>query len=84
MLRFLGIAACASLAACVSASDPNAFLSAVRAHDMGNGQFMITCVDSPRYCAEQAPRSCPGGFDVVSNSSNPADYGRMTMIIRCA
>jgi hypothetical protein len=70
------------LGGCVSA-DPDAMFSTVRAHPMGPDQFMITCVDSPRYCAEQAPKSCPSGFDVVSNSSNPADHGRMTMIIKC-
>lgn len=68
---------------CVSTDDPDATLSAVRAYEMAGGQVMVTCVDSPRYCAEQATRSCPTGFDVISNTTNPADYGRMTMIIRC-
>ena len=44
---------------------------------------MITCVDSPGYCAQQASRYCPQGFQVSSNTSNPADHGRMTMIIKC-
>lgn len=71
------------LGACVSTDDPNAPLSAVRAYEMAPEQYMITCVDSPRYCAEQAKRSCPAGFDVDSNSTNPQDFGRMTLIIRC-
>ncbi len=50
---------------------------------MGPKQFMITCVDSPRFCAEEAVRACPSKFDVISNTTNAADYGRMTMIIRC-
>lgn len=73
----------ALLAGCVSTNDPNATFSAVRAYPMGSDQVMITCVDSPKYCAEQAARSCPTGLDVVSNTANPADHGRMTMIVRC-
>lgn len=71
-----------SLAGCISA-DPNAVLSTVRVEPLGPGQFMISCVDSPKYCAQQAVKSCPDKFDVISNTTNPADYGRMTMIIRC-
>jgi hypothetical protein len=74
---------CLGIAACVSTDDPNATFSAVRLYPMGSGQYMITCVDSPGYCARQATRSCPSGFDVVSNTTNPADYGRMTMIVKC-
>lgn len=81
----LALASSASLllGACVSTDDPNAPLSAVRVYEMGPEQYMITCVDSPRYCAEQAQRACPTGFDVDSNSANPRDFGRMTLIIRC-
>jgi len=68
---------------CVSTDDPNAMFSAVRVEPMGPGQFMISCVDSPKYCAQQAVKSCPSGFDVASNVTNPADYGRMTMIVKC-
>ena len=71
------------LTGCISTNDPNATLSAVRVYDMGPNQFMVTCVDSAGYCAEQARLSCPSGFDVVSNEVNAADYGRMTMIVRC-
>jgi hypothetical protein len=68
---------------CISTSDPNAPMSAVRLSPMGPGQYMITCVDSPMYCANLANKTCPQGFDVKSNVTNPADYGRMTMIIKC-
>jgi hypothetical protein len=78
----LAAVACFALAGCVS-TDPDAPLSFVRVYPMGTSQFMITCVDSPGFCASQAAKTCPTGFDVVSNSSNPADYGRMTMIIKC-
>ncbi len=44
---------------------------------------MVSCVDSPQYCAAEANQVCPVGFDVASNVTNPADYGRMTMIIKC-
>lgn len=71
------------LAGCVSTNDPNAPFSAVRVTPMGKGQFMISCVDSPDYCAQQATQACPNGFDVTSNVTNPADYGRMTMTIKC-
>jgi hypothetical protein len=73
------------LGACslVSSEDPDAHFSRVRVEPMGPDQFMVSCVDSPRYCAEQANRSCPGAYDVVSNTTNPADYGRMTLIIKC-
>lgn len=71
-----------ALTGCVG-SDPNAFLSTVRVERLGPDQFMISCVDSPRFCAEQAVKACPGSFDVISNTTNAADYGRMTMIIRC-
>jgi hypothetical protein len=81
--RLAVVAFVAMVAACVSTDDPHATFSAVRVYPMGAGQFMITCVDSPGYCARQATRSCPSGFDVVSNTTNPADYGRMTMIVKC-
>jgi len=44
---------------------------------------MVSCVDSPQYCAGEANRLCPIGFDVVSNVANPGDFGRMTMVIKC-
>lgn len=84
LVSLLAGAYCFALLGCVSTSDPNAPLSTVRAYDLGAGQHMITCVDSPRYCAEQVRRTCPAGSEVVSNTTNPADHGRMTMIIRCA
>ena len=63
--------------------DPNAPFSVVRTYPLGPGQFMVTCVDSPSYCARQATADCPNGFDVVSNTNNPADYGRTMLIVRC-
>lgn len=71
-------------AGCISSTDPNAPLSRVRVSPMGPGQYMVSCVDSPQHCATQAVRLCPQGFDVTSNTANPADYGRMTMIIKCS
>lgn len=73
----------ASLAGCVSTTDSKAYFSAVRSTPMGPYQYMVSCVDSPRYCANESNKLCPQGFDVVSNVTNPADYGRMTMIIKC-
>jgi len=67
----------------ISTTDPNAPMSAVRMSSMGPGQYMITCVDSPMYCAQLANKACPNGFDVKSNVTNSADFGRMTMIIKC-
>jgi hypothetical protein len=72
------------LSACaVSSDDPSARFSRVRVSPMGPSQFMVSCVDSPQICAQEANRLCPIGFDVVSNVTNPADFGRMTMIIKC-
>lgn len=71
------------LQGCVSTSDSNAAFSTVRSYPMGPSQYMVTCVDSPRYCAAESNKLCPKGFDVTSNTTNPADYGRMTMIIKC-
>lgn len=70
------------LAACVT-NDSDALFSTVRSTPMGPGQHMVSCVDSPAYCAHESNRLCPEGFDVTSNTVNPSDYGRMTMIIRC-
>lgn len=81
-MRSICVAVLLALAGCVG-TDPSAPLSAVRVYEMGSDQFMVTCVDSPGFCAQQANESCPAGFDVVSNTTNPADFGRMTMIIRC-
>jgi hypothetical protein len=64
-------------------NDPQAPFSPVRVMPLGPGQYMVTCVDSPLYCGSQANRSCPAGFDVTSNTTNAADFGRMTMIVRC-
>lgn len=72
------------LTGCISSNDPNATFSRVRVSSMGPGQYMISCVDGPGYCANQANRQCGStGYDVTSNVVNPADFGRMTMIIRC-
>lgn len=76
-------AVCSIQYGCVSTTDSGAFLSAVRSYPMGPGQFMVTCVDSPVYCANESNKLCPQGFDVTSNTTNPQDFGRMTMIIRC-
>lgn len=71
------------MAGCVSTTDPDAFLSTIRSNPMGPNQYMVSCVDSPKYCANESNRLCPKGFDVVSNVVNEADFGRMTMIIKC-
>ena len=71
------------LAGCVSTTDSKAYFSTVRSTAMGPGQFMVSCVDSPSYCANESNKLCPNGFDVKSNVTNPADHGRMTMIIKC-
>lgn len=71
------------LSGCVSTTDSSAFLSTVRSNPMGPSQYMVSCVDSPKYCANESNKLCPDGFDVNSNVVNPADYGRMTMIIKC-
>ena len=73
----------AVLAGCVSTTNSSALFSTVRAEPMGPSQWMVSCVDSPRYCARESNKLCPAGFDVISNVTNEADYGRMTMIIRC-
>jgi hypothetical protein len=44
---------------------------------------MISCVDSPQICAHEATELCPAAMDIVSNTTNPGDFGRMTMIIKC-
>jgi hypothetical protein len=71
------------LSGCVSSTDPNAFFSRVRSEPLGNNQYMVSCVDGPRFCARHANTLCPSGMDVVSNTTNPADYGRMTMVVKC-
>lgn len=70
------------LAGCVS-TDNKAVFSRVRSNPMGPSQFMVSCVDSPKYCALESNKLCPQGFDVTSNVVNPAEYGRMTMIVKC-
>jgi hypothetical protein len=82
MKSFACLIAASALFGCAM-NDPNAMFSAVRAYPMGTGQYMITCVDSPSFCASEAVNRCPSGFNVTSNTTNPADHGRMTMIIRC-
>ncbi len=69
-------------AGCVS-NDPNAMFSTVRYQPMGPGQYMVSCVDGAGNCVRQANKLCPAAYDVTSTTVNPADYGRMTMIIRC-
>ena len=74
----------ALLAGCaISNTDPNAPMSAVRLQQMGKDQYMITCVDNPVFCARLANNTCPQGYNVTSNTTNPSDFGRMTMIIKC-
>lgn len=71
-----------SVSGCVSTTDPNAPFSTVRVQQLGTNQYMVSCVDSQAYCAAQANTLC-ADYDVVNFSNNPADFGRMTMIIRC-
>jgi hypothetical protein len=74
----------ALLSGCVvSSDDPDAQFSRIRVSPMGPSQFMVSCVDSPQLCAEEANRLCPDAYDVISNVTNPAQFGRMTMIIKC-
>lgn len=83
-MRPLALLLTIALSGCaISHTDPTAPMSAVRISPMGPHQYMITCVDSPMYCADLANRTCPQGYDVTSNTNNAADYGRMTMIIKC-
>lgn len=85
--RFACVIGAAMLSGCrvplISTNDSGAHLSAIRSRAMGPNQYMVACVDSPMYCANESNKLCPNGFDVVSNVTNPADYGRMTMIIKC-
>lgn len=82
-MRSITIVATFVLAGCVSTSDSDALFSTVRSTAMGPDQYMVSCVDSPGYCAAESNKLCPLGFDVTSNVVNPADYGRMTMVIKC-
>lgn len=84
-MKYMGCALALLLSGClVSTDDPDATFSKVRVSAMGPGQFMVSCVDSPQICAEEANRLCPAAaYDVVSNVTNPGNYGRMTMIIKC-
>jgi hypothetical protein len=75
MGRFLTAAALSALSACG--------FSAVHSAPMGQAQYMVACVDSPFNCAREANRLCPSGYNVTSNTTNQADFGRMTMIIKC-
>lgn len=72
-----------AVAGCAIPNDPNAPLSTVRVAAMGPGQYAVSCVDGVGNCVRQTNKLCPSGYDVTSNVTNPADYGRMTMIIRC-
>lgn len=83
MRVLLFMAATLLLAACVSTTDPNATFSTIRSYPMGPGQFMVTCLESPSYCAHQANADCPSGFDVVSNTTESGDMPRMTMVVKC-
>jgi hypothetical protein len=70
------------LAGCVPA-DPTAGFSSARIYPVGPDQFMVTCVDGSRNCAAQLPKICPKGSDVTSMTANPADFGRITMMVNC-
>lgn len=80
MWKILVLVVALTLTAC---NDPDALFSNVRVASMGPGQYAVSCVDGAGNCARQANRACPRGYDVTSNTINPLDYGRMTMIVRC-
>ena len=82
-LRSLGIVLLIVAIEGCNITSPNFPFSSVGLYPMGPSQYMVTCVDSPKYCADRATKICPQGFDVASNTTNPADHGRMTMIIKC-
>lgn len=80
-MRYLIILPMLVLAGCMS-QDSQALFSTVRSKPMGQSQYMITCVDSPMYCANEANKLCQN-YQVVSNTSDAGNYGRTTMIIKC-
>ena len=83
-MRHAVLSAIAALrAGCVSTTDPDAQFSAVRRTDMGGGQFMVSCVDSPNYCGNLARQTCPAGFDTSNITGQAIGNQRMTMVIRC-
>ena len=55
----------------------------VRSSAMGRNKWMVSCLESPNYCTREATTLCGGAFMVLSNVTDPADYGRMTMVVRC-
>jgi len=68
----------------VSTTDPHSELSAVRYHPIGPDKYMISCVDSQSYCTDLATRLCGVKYNVISSWVNNNDYGRTTMVVKCA
>ncbi|MEM7076653.1 MAG: hypothetical protein AAGA28_10745 [Pseudomonadota bacterium] len=76
-------AALLALSGCVSTNDPLAPYSHVRTFHLIGTQNMVICGDGDQFCDEQAARTCPGGYDVLSKDKNDPETWRTSMVIRC-
>lgn len=72
-----------TLCGCISTTDSKAMFSTVRSEPMGPDQYMVSCVNKPRYCAEESNKLCPQGLDVVSTTGSATSHDRLTMVIKC-
>ncbi len=57
--------------------------SKVRSNQEGPSQFLVTCFESPQFCAEEFKRLCPDGHRVEGYFIDEFDHGQITARISC-
>lgn len=76
------VVASALCSGCIT-NDSSGTFSRVRSRQTAPGKYIVACVDGQRYCLDEADKLCAAGYDIKINTTNNADYGRITMIIEC-
>ena len=57
--------------------------SKVQTRQEGPAQFLVTCFESPQYCAEEFKQLCTDGHRVLGYFRNEFDHGQITARIAC-
>lgn len=83
MKKWIALFCIAAISSGCITNDSSGTFARARSRQTSPTGFIITCVDGQRFCLDEAERVCPGGYDIASNTTNPQDYGRITMIIKC-
>jgi thioredoxin-related protein len=66
-----------------SAEDDTNQVNNVQTKKEGPSQYLVTCFESPQFCAEEFKRVCPDGHRVEGYFRNEYDHGQINARISC-